>query len=351
MAINVYTINELLRQEFPATDSMLDNGLIDKQGAILISGPQKIGKSLFGTQLALSLASQRPFLGFNTGHADYRTLVLQAEVAERRMQDRFIKQITGFPEQAGGRVLSASVFSSIKLDTAEGLAAVHAWVDEYRPDLLVIDPLSNFHSGDENTARDILKVTNALDSIRAKGAAVAVIHHHAKGSAVRTNVGHKARGSSALPGWYDSHFSLEWADYPRTVRLEFELRHDETPEDVILQLNRDTLQFEVQTDEAAQIGLVVSVVRDGRAPVPAEAVGTACRKTRQWASEWLNRAVDEGRLVRSGTRPVLFSLPETQPTGTRVEVPQPGGAPAIVVTTNTVLGTLAEPEGVEWWTN
>ena len=95
--IEVLTVSELLRREFPATDSLVGNGLIDRGGAVLISGPQKTGKSLFGTQLALSLASRAAFLGFTTGDADYRTLILQAEVTPKRMQERFHKQLAGFP--------------------------------------------------------------------------------------------------------------------------------------------------------------------------------------------------------------------------------------------------------------
>lgn len=102
MPIEITTVNALLQREFPATDSLLSNGLIDKGGAALISGPQKIGKSLFGTQLALSLAGRVPFLGFPVGTADYRTVILQAEVAPKRMKERFVNQVNGFPREAGG---------------------------------------------------------------------------------------------------------------------------------------------------------------------------------------------------------------------------------------------------------
>jgi hypothetical protein len=333
MAIEILSVNALLERQFPPTDSLMGNGLIDKGGAILISGPQKIGKSLFGTQLALSLASRTEFLGFPVGAAEYRSLILQAEVAPKRMKERFEKQVTDFPAEARDRVLSASVFSAIKLDTADCVRQVADWVDQHAPDLLIVDPLSNFHGGDENEAQDMLRITTALDALRAKGVAVVLVHHHGKGSGERQNVGHKARGSSVLPGWYDSHFSLEWATFGSIARLKFELRHAETPEDVILRLNPHTLLFEVQTDEAAQIGLVVAAVRD-LGPSEAEPVGTYCGRTRQWAADWLNRAVAEGKLVRSGHRPVLFSLPEQQPPTTRVEVPIAGGQP-VVVTTNT----------------
>jgi hypothetical protein len=346
--IEILSINALLQKEFPATDSLLGNGLIDKAGAILISGPQKIGKSLFGTQLALCLASKRPFLDFPVGDADYRSLILQAEVAPKRMRERVVRQVVGFPTEAQGRVLSASVFSSVKLDSQEGADAVIGWVDEHHPDLLVVDPLSNFHTGNENEAQDMLRVTSVLDDIRAKDVAVAMIHHHGKNSSERKNVGHKARGSSALSGWYDSHFSLGWAEFGKTVRLEFELRHDEKPEDKILRLNRETLQFEVQSDDASQISLVVSVVEE-LGPVDAETVGDRCGHTRQWASDWLNRAYDQHKVVRSGSRPVLFSLPDQLSPTTRVEVPTPQGNVVVSTNTGTVGGVHVQaPDAADW---
>ena len=56
----------------------------------------------------------------------------------------------------------------------------------------------------------------------------------------------------------------------------------------------------------------------------------AGRRTRQWASDWLNRAVERGMLVRSGSRPVIYSLPG-QPPETRVNVTADG----VVVSTGT----------------
>jgi hypothetical protein len=203
-------------------------------------------------------------------------------------------------------------------------------VEQYKPDVVVIDPMANFHSGDENVVRDVIRVTSKLDEIRALGSAVILVHHHGKASTERSNVGHKARGSTALPGWYDTHLSLEKADKEnKKVRLKFELRNGETPEDMLLRLNPETMLFEAQSDEAAQLTLVVSAVRD-LGPSTAEDVGECCSHTRQWASEWLNRAVEKDMLQRNGDRPVIFSLPG-QPAETRVNVTPDG----IVVSTNT----------------
>jgi hypothetical protein len=336
--IEVFQVGELLTAQFPASESMLGGNLLDRSGAMLISGPQKIGKSLFGSQLALTLGDQKPFLGFSPSSTEYRTLILQAEVSPKRMQERFLKQTQIFGKPALSNVLSASVYSSIKLDTDEGVGTVRGLVDEHKPDLVIVDPLSNFHCGDENVAQDVLRVTTVLDNLRAAGPAVALVHHHGKNSSERANVGHKARGSTALPGWYDTHLSLERA--VDAVRLRFELRHGETPEDILLRLNPDTLLFEIQSDEAAQLTLVVSAVRQ-LGPSTAEGVAEYCHRTRQWASDWLNRAVDKQMLQRAGNRPIIYSLPG-QPGETRVNVTTDG----IVVSTSTGHRVVVDGEEI-----
>ena len=327
--IQVFSVADLLGMTFPESDSLLGNDLLDRSGAMLITGPQKIGKSLFASQLALCMASGQPFVGFKPTAPTRRVLSLQAEVGERRMQQRFGRQAVLFSGEALTNVLNACTFSMLKVDHADGAAILRELVQQYTPDIVIIDPLANFHCGDENVAQDILRVTSVLDRIRADGPAIILVHHHGKNSAERANVGHKARGSTALPGWYDSHLSMERAG--QNVRLRFELRHGETPEDRILRLDPDTLLFEARSDDAAQLTLVVSAVAE-LGPSTADAVAEYCNnRTRQWASDWLNRAVDRGMLVRSGSRPVIYSVPGQAPE-TRVDVTADG----IVVSTGTV---------------
>ncbi len=79
--------------------------------------PNHESRSVFGTQLAFALASQTPFLGFDAGRKNYKTLILQAEVNEKRMKDRFQKQVSGFPEASRDQVMSASVFSQVKSES------------------------------------------------------------------------------------------------------------------------------------------------------------------------------------------------------------------------------------------
>src|SRR5258708_34309702 len=88
-AIEVLPVNELLQKQFPPGEAMLGSNLVDKSGALLISGPQKIGKSLFAAQLALSLADRSSFLGMAVGAAKYEMLIVQPAAAAKRRQQRF----------------------------------------------------------------------------------------------------------------------------------------------------------------------------------------------------------------------------------------------------------------------
>ncbi len=337
LKIQVYSVADLLGMTFPESDSLLGSDLLDRSGAMLITGPQKIGKSLFASQLAFCLAGGQPFVGFKPTASSRKVLTLQAEVGEKRMQQRLALQAAVFDDEARKNVLNACTFSMLKLDQPEGVESLLAWVKEYAPDVVIVDPLANFHCGDENVAQDIIRVTSVLDRIRSLGPAVILVHHHGKASTERTNVGHKSRGSTALPGWYDTHLSLERAG--ETARLKFELRHGETPEDMILRLNPETLLFEAQLDEAAQVALVVSAIGD-LGPSEAGAVGTYCRHTRQWAAQWLGRAAEQGKLQRNGNRPVIFSLPG-QAQGATVTF----DGDSVVISTNT--GTRLVVDGEE----
>src|SRR5690349_8711384 len=131
--LNIHRLGDLLEMDFPAGDSLLGNELLDKSGAMLITGPQKIGKSLFATQLALCLADRRPFVGFDPTATNQRVLMLQAEVGESRMQQRLRRQTSAFSKDALGNVFNACTFSTLKLDHSPSVALLIETVLEYKP--------------------------------------------------------------------------------------------------------------------------------------------------------------------------------------------------------------------------
>src|SRR5258708_9190049 len=142
--LEVRCLGDLQEMNFPAADSLLGNELLDKSGALLIPGPQKIGKSLFATQLALCLADRQRFIGFDPTPTSRTVLMLQAEMGERRMQQRFQKQAQAFGRDVMGNVLNACTFSMLKLDSDSGVDRLMEAVEQNQPTLVLLHPLPNF---------------------------------------------------------------------------------------------------------------------------------------------------------------------------------------------------------------
>src|SRR5437763_4222758 len=196
----------------------------------------------------------------------------------------------------------------------------HALLDQLRSlheqvslDLVVIDPLASFLPGrSENDAGAMLTALLPLQRLTAAGLAVLVLHHPRK----RTSAdGQWARGSGALSGYVDVLIEMHWyeqaADNDRRRRLLAWSRYDETPRQLVIELNA------AGTDYACLGDFEEEASRLLRPPLWQILASARTKLTRkqvleQWppdqpkvdpTSVWrlLERAVESGELKREGT--------------------------------------------------
>jgi len=208
--------------------------------------------------------------------------------------------------------------SAIKLDEAAGQVTVLELAKEHKPDVLVVDPLMNFMSGDTDKQRDMSRAVGFLDLLRSQfGAATIVVHHHGKKAGERIG-GHKALGSVARAAWYESHMILEWHGAPqdRLVKLSFELRHAEAPAPMVLKFDGTTGSFQVQTEDTGPVADALAAMRElGGVGVTAKQVAELKRKSESWARKYLDQAAEQGLVVAGDSgRATEFSLPGTPDT-------------------------------------
>lgn len=88
------------------------------------------------------------------------------------------------------------------------LQSVYDEIDSlsWRPDLIVIDTLNRFYSGDENAADKIHGFLDAIQSLQRKySCSILIVHHTGVSQEAQT----RARGSSALRAAMDVEFSVE----------------------------------------------------------------------------------------------------------------------------------------------
>jgi len=95
-------------------------------------------------------------------------------------------------------------YSDMKLDDAKKLNALRAGVEEWKPDIVFIEPFRSLWTGDENSSTDMTIVIDALTNIAADFNCGVLFAHHMRKSGFEGGEGYDrmsdARGSGVLEG-------------------------------------------------------------------------------------------------------------------------------------------------------
>jgi hypothetical protein len=250
-AIKIVSAAELLATNFPyATDIV--TGVLPHRAKLILSAPAKLGKTRFTLGLCLAIATGKAAMGFRVTNPA-RVLYLQAEVSARALQDRLCKMLTSFDadEAALRERLLLHNAPGLKLTNPAHVAAIRQAIELYKPDVLAIDPLYKFHTGDESSVQDMTRFFDPLDALIADyGCSVLLVHHHGKGSGDGlATPAHRNRGSSTIADWADSLLTLTFEDAEAgIVKLAFTLRNAEEPEPMAFERNPETLWFDLLPD-------------------------------------------------------------------------------------------------------
>jgi hypothetical protein len=157
----------------------------------------------------------------------------------------------------------------------------------------------------------MLEALLPLQRLTADGMAVLVLHHPSKGE---PRPGQMARGSGALSGYADMIVEMSWysrsAEFDRRRKLRAWSRHDETPRELVIELNEEGTDYRSLGDfEAEAFRANWSVLE--RLLKEAEQKLTRRELLERWPPEveppcdttlwrWLEKAVADGKMCRSG---------------------------------------------------
>jgi hypothetical protein len=258
----------------------------------LIAGEPKTNKTNIALALALSVASGKPFLGREEFPVGVRgpVLFVQEENGLQMMQDR-LRKLThlygllegaeeiplpkarragalgkqtirvDFPPDLPLKFLNRSGFN---LDLEEHCEMLEAEIEEFRPRLVVLDPMYLMVGADESSSSGMqpyLKWLLRLSDVHK--CAVILIHHYrkqtfTKSGATHVRPGQRMMGSATLHGWIDS--ALYLSHIPQTdeemdagwmtvgVEREFRSQPPQRPMQIGLKLGAaGELDMEVRT--------------------------------------------------------------------------------------------------------
>lgn len=246
--LNAIDAVNFVNKELEKKESIIEGGILPQNSIAIVGGISKIGKSILVSNMAVQMATAKPFLQFNIPKPK-KVIYLQAEISEQSMQNRLRKMLDSIDYDIEPDMLFIVNRKNIKLNNPKDLRMVENLIKSKSADVLIIDPLYKFHSGDENKVNDMTRFFDRIDWLVAQNnISIVLVHHFGKPQEGRDGAT-QFRGSSAIVDYGDSYLMLrrksrdESRDY---MKLSFELRNDEEPDTMILYRNSDTLWYEVQ---------------------------------------------------------------------------------------------------------
>jgi len=265
-------IGELLQMNIPPVEFYAD-GLLQKQGRLMLSSATNLGKSNFIQNLALSLALGKSMFLDKFKLQPARVLYIDFEMGLSPMRERFVKMLSGIEPPENLLVHTVFGFDLLKLfddddddeffngdDDNEDEDIYYTgyqnkfeeWIALNNIQVVIIDPLSAAWFGNENSKEEARKITATLDTLIGRyGVSVILIHHWRKSTKDAKRGGEMASGSAQWVNWTDTHITLEGKPDYLTVSCE-KSRNCARFEAFRVKLNPDTLWFEYQGEYSVQ---------------------------------------------------------------------------------------------------
>lgn len=172
----------------------------------VIGPPKEAHKSGMTLAMALQVAG---FGGevwpehMRTKRQDGRVMVISAEASAGELRHD-VERGMGVRGEANSAILIADDPWKFRLDRPDGAHRLGEWLDNIKPALLVLDPLRNLHSQDENDSGAMMDILQPWQAWAKKNnTGVICVHHVRKPSEQKDFVAADARGSGALVGMAD----------------------------------------------------------------------------------------------------------------------------------------------------
>lgn len=205
VTLRVLSLRDLDGLEFPPVQWAVDEFIPTGSLSLLVGRP-KAGKSLVAIDLLASVAMGDTFLDRATAQGP--CVYVPAEDALPLVRSRIWTRITA-ERDAPIYVVPAdgSLEQSLRIDEGPSFMALAAVVEQFKPAVLVLDPLRELHRRKENDADEMAEVLRPLRQLAHEtDTAIVLIHHRNK---YATDPSLASRGSSAIVGGVDQIITME----------------------------------------------------------------------------------------------------------------------------------------------
>lgn len=189
----------------------LIDGILPKPGVAILYGEPGCGKTFAALSMALTCAAGQDWLGRKTCPA--KILYIAGEGAHGLKT-----RVAAHAKKFGLRAENVRfVVRAIDFGDARAVALLHEELKDgdFIPDMIIIDTFARASPGvDENSARDVGRVIEVIDCLKAETEATILVLHHTRKD------GGSERGSSALRGAADVMIKCEKVGAPPVEGIE-----------------------------------------------------------------------------------------------------------------------------------
>ncbi len=163
--------------KLPEDDTFVE-GLLCRGDKLLLFGAEKTGKSLLATNWGIELARGEPLSTiFNTTRA-LKVLYFQSEISRKRMQNRILKMFSKkVPPRSRFEIVDRKALTILE---EANFKLVCRKIEEFKPDVVVFDPLFKFTYANLSDSDIITKAILTLDSILQRYQVAIIIVHHTR---------------------------------------------------------------------------------------------------------------------------------------------------------------------------
>ena len=212
--------------------------MLEKGDRLMITAGEGVGKSTILRQIVvMAAAGLQPFTFEPINPVS--CLIVDVENTERQWR-REVAGMVRAAAKAGQRNpadhLHIRAGKSLNITKEADLGRVHGWIDEHKPDVLMIGPLYKLVPGGIKGDEEASPVIAALDSIRERGVALLLEGHAAKATDANGVRNLSPRGSAALMGWPEFglglHFDPETPEKVSLVRWRGDRQKREWPNEL-----------------------------------------------------------------------------------------------------------------------
>lgn len=240
----IVTAPEFLENNSNEIDWMVRDVIQRGSNGFICSHP-KVGKSWSAVDLALALALNEPWIGFEVTRRVRVALITREDNPRltRWRMDRFLRGRNRDRRELDGwlYVNSRDQSQEFRLDRPDLLGPMIAALKGIQTEFAILDVFNVLHGADENDNSEMRRIVEQANVLqREVGCSICLVHHLAKNG--EGSLTQRIRGAGAIAGWAEWAIGIEKVPNDTQTRcMEFELKAGIT----------EPIFYEIQSGEPA----------------------------------------------------------------------------------------------------